>query len=159
MSQDRFWMSPGVVDRMADGFRFRRSARNRSTALTLCVIWLVLLGALLFLDAAWWIIAFLGAFTLPALWDLARDTQSGLDLSEHDLSWFTGRRSAGIALEDIDHMRLDTRLDFSVRASVVLKTGRKVRLPFECTPPHQAFEDALSAQGMQVRRTHFQLRQ
>lgn len=159
MSQDRFWMSPEAAEPVEIGLRFRRSARNRGTVITLGVIWVVLLAALLMLDAAWWIIAFLGAFTLPALWDLARDTQSGLDLSETDLSWFTGRRSAEIALEDIDHMRLDTRLDFSVRATAVLKTGRKVRLPFECTPPHQAFEDALSALGIQVRRTHFQLRQ
>ncbi|MBM1632456.1 hypothetical protein JQV27_06410 [Sulfitobacter mediterraneus] len=144
---------------MEDGLHFRRSARNRSTLITLAVIWLVLLAALLMLEAAWWIIAFLGAFTLPALWDLVRDTQSGLDLSETDLRWFTGRRSAEIALEDIDHMRLDTRLDFSVRATAVLKTGRKIRLPFECTPPHQDFEDALTAQGLKVRRTHFQLRQ
>lgn len=152
-------MSPGAADPMEDGLHFRRSARNRSTLITLAVIWLVLLAALLMLEAAWWIIAFLGAFTLPALWDLVRDTQSGLELSAYTLSWFTGRRSAEIALEDIDHMRLDTRLDFSVRATAVLKTGRKIRLPFECTPPHQAFEDALTAQGLKVRRTHFQLRQ
>jgi len=152
-------MSPEAVDPVADGFSFRQSARRVSTAITVAAIWTALLAALVFLDAAWWIIAFLLAFTLPALWDLLRDTQSGLDLAPDRLSWFTGSRRADIPLEDIDHMRLDTRLDFSVRASAVLTSGRKIRLPFECTPPHQAFEDALSAHGLQVRRTHFQLRQ
>ena len=64
-----------------------------------------------------------------------------------------------VAFSEIDHFRLDTRLDFSVRATVVLRSGRKIRLPFEATPPHQAFEDALTARGVTVKRFHFQLLQ
>ena len=54
------------------------------------------------------------------------------------------QRDALVALTEVDHIRLDTRLDFSVRASIVLPNGRKIRVPFEATPPHQAFEDALT---------------
>ncbi len=53
---------------------------------------------------------------------------------------------------------LDTRLDFSVRASVVLADGgRKIRLPYESTPPHKALEAALLARGIAVQRHHFSL--
>jgi hypothetical protein len=152
-------MSLAADSALAPPFRFRRQARNLSTAVTLGVIWLALVLAWLFWDAAWWIIGFLEVFTLPALVDLIRNPASGLDLDSDTLSWFSGRRQASIPRREIDHLRLDTRLDFSVRASVVLETGRRIRLPFESTPPHQAFENALTAQGIKVRRTHFQLRQ
>jgi hypothetical protein len=45
----------------------------------------------------------------------------------------------------------------SVRATVVLKTGRKIKLPFEATPPHRALETALHARGITTERHHFTL--
>ena len=144
---------------MSASFTFHRQARSKRLALTLAVIWGVLLYLYLFLDAAPWIVAVLAAFTLPALADLVANPASGLTLTDQTLSWHSGRRSADLDLTEIDHMRLDTRLDFSVRATAVLQSGRKIRLPFEATPPHQTFEDALAARGIKTRRTHFQLMQ
>lgn len=125
----------------------------------LAAVWAVLVYLLIGLEAAPVVVAVLGVFTLPALWDLIRNPLAGVDLSATHLRWFTGPRDAVIALSEVDHIRLDTRLDFSVRASVVLPSGRKIRLPFESTPPHQAFEDALNLQGVTVKRFHFQLLQ
>lgn len=142
-----------------DDFTFHRQARSPRLAVLLAGIWAVLLYFYLALDAALWIVGILGLCTLPALADLIRNPSSGLTLSDAALSWHSGRRHADLALEEIDHMRLDTRLDFSVRATAVLCSGRKIRLPFEATPPHQAFEKALEARGIKTRRTHFQLMQ
>lgn len=142
---------------MTEPFVFTRSARSRATAIAVLGLWGVLLAAWLWLDAALWIVIPLALFGLPALYDLVADPKAGLRLEDDTISWFSGQRTATLALEEIDHMRLDTRLDFSVRASAVLKTGRKIRLPFESTPPHQAFEDALLARGLKVQRHHFQL--
>lgn len=125
----------------------------------LIAVWAALLYLLIVLDAAPMIVAILAVFTLPALWDLVRNPLAGIDLSATHLRWFTGPRDAVIALSEIDHIRLDTRLDLSVRASIVLPSGRRIRMPFEATPPHQAFEDALTAQGVTVKRFHFQLLQ
>jgi len=140
-------------------FVFERAARSTTTALVLLGVWAALLAAWVWLEAAGWIIGLLGLFTLPAVFDLSRNPQSGLQLDARTLRWHSGRRSAEVTLEEIAHIRLDTRLDFSVRASVVLRTGRTVRLPFESTPPHQAFEDALNARGVKTMRFHFQLLQ
>jgi hypothetical protein len=144
---------------MNDGFSFEQHARNRKTLLIVVGVWAALFAALVWLDAAPWIVVFLWAFTLPAVYDLIRNPKAGLHLDAHTLSWFSGRRAGEIDLSEIAHVRLDTRLDFSVRVTAVLVSGRKIRLPFECTPPHQAFEDALVARGVKTQRHHFQLLQ
>lgn len=144
---------------MNDVFLFEQQARNRKTFVIVITVWGVLLAALIWLDAAPWIVVFLWAFTLPAVYDLIRNPRAGLTLDTRTLRWFSGRRTGALDLSEIDHIRLDTRLDFSVRITAVLTTGRKIRLPFECTPPHQAFEDALIARGVKTQRHHFQLLQ
>ena len=58
---------------------------------------------------------------------------------------------------EIDHMRFDTRLDFSVRVSAVLADRRKVRLPYEALPQHKRLEAACHAHGLRVERHHFSL--
>lgn len=140
-------------------FSYHRQARSVPLAVVLAGVWAGLIALYVIVDASPLILGVLALFTLPGLVDLIRNPASGLTLTDRTLSWHSGRRSAELALEEIDHMRLDTRLDFSVRASAVLRSGRKIRLPFEATPPHQAFEDALEARGIKTRRTHFQLMQ
>ena len=144
---------------MTAPFVFDQQARSRKTLLIVVSIWVALVAAWIWLDAALWIVAFLAAFTLPAVSDLIRNPLSGLTLNNQTLSWFSGRRNGTLELSEIDHIRLDTRLDFSVRVTAVLTTGRKIRLPFESTPPHQAFQNALEARGVKTPRHHFQLLQ
>lgn len=140
-------------------FTYRRAGRSRRGMVVLAAVWAVLLYLLIGLQAAPAVVAVLALFTLPALWDLIRNPLAGVDLDATRLRWFTGPRDAIIALSEVDHIRLDTRLDFSVRASVVLPSGRKIRIPFEATPPHETLETALATQGVTVKRFHFQLLQ
>lgn len=144
---------------MTTAFVFDQQARSRRTLLIVVGVWAVLSAAWVWLEAAPWIVAFLAAFTLPAVYDLIRNPKAGLTLNAQTLSWFSGRRHGALELSEIELVRLDTRLDFSVRITAVLTSGRKIRLPFESTPPHQAFEDALKAQGVKTQRHHFQLLQ
>ena len=122
---------------MTDTFIFEQQARSRRTLVIVLGVWTVLIAAWVWLDAAWWIMA----------------------LDAQTLSWFSGRRQGALEVSEIEHIRLDTRLDFSVRVTAVLTTGRKIRLPFESTPPHQTFENALLARGVKTQRHHFQLLQ
>ncbi|MEQ5826376.1 hypothetical protein J3456_03280 [Sulfitobacter sp. NFXS29] len=138
-------------------YTYRRHARSRTALLVLPTIWAALGAGWLWLDASGWLVGLLGLFTLPALWELFTNPVSGLTLDDGNLSWVTGKRDAKIALAQIDHVRLDTRLDMSVRATVVLKTGRKIKLPFEATPAHRALETALHARGITTERHHFTL--
>ena len=138
-------------------YTFERRGRNRATLLVLLLVWAALAAAWVWLEAAGWLLALFALATLPALWELVANPAAGLRLSGQELEWFTGRRDAQVALAQIHHVRLDTRLDLSVRATVVLRSGRRIRLPFEATPPHRAFEAALTDRGVAVERHHFML--
>lgn len=120
-------------------------------------VWVALGAAILLIDASPWLMGALALFTLPAVWDLLKNPASGLRFTPRALIWFTGNRDAEVGWHEIEKVRLDTRLDFSVRASVVLHSGRKIRLPYESTPPHQLLEAALNARGVRTERHHFSL--
>ena len=141
----------------AENFTYRHNGRNWSTLLAVTSVWFVLIAAVITVQASLWIVAALGAFTLPALWDLYRNPASGLSFTQDALTWFTGKRTGTIAWREIDRVRLDTRLDFSVRATAVLQSGRKIRLPYESTPPNEVLEAALNARGIRTERHHFSL--
>ena len=138
-------------------FTYKRQGRSPIAAMVVALVWLCLIAAYFYLEASPWVLAVLALFTLPAAVDFARNPESGMSLCTHTLRWHTGPRTGEIAFTEIDRIRMDTRLDLSVRVTVVLKSGRKIRLPFESTPPHKAFEDALKERGLPVERYHFQL--
>ncbi|MBK0328674.1 hypothetical protein I5535_15390 [Rhodobacteraceae bacterium F11138] len=140
---------------MNDGFEYIRHGRTARMAGLLLGIYAVLAGAVVFLDAAWWLMAGLGLLTLPALWDWYANPSAGVRLTETHLFWHSGRRQGQLALSEIDHMRFETRWDFSVRVSAVLHNRKAVRLPYEATPPHRVFERQLQARGLTVNRSHF----
>ncbi|MEM6311337.1 MAG: hypothetical protein AAF754_14945 [Pseudomonadota bacterium] len=134
---------------------FARKGRTWTTLIALVGTWIVLLLIWLVLNAAWWIVLFFLLFTIPAARDIWVGTSAGSDLSRHGLRWYSGAQEVNVSLDDIDHVRLVTRLDTSVRAALVLFSGRKLRMPIESTPPHKDFERALLAHGVKVQRHHF----
>ena len=138
-------------------YSFETTGRNRKTLVAIGVVWVAIITAVLWLEASLWLMGGIALCTAPALYDLITARRSGVTLSAEGLSWFAGARAGDISWNKISHMRLDTRLDFSVRASAVLITGRKVRLPLEATPPADTFEDVLSARGIKIERHHFSL--
>lgn len=138
-------------------YRYETTGRNRRTLVALVVVWALILGAIAFLEASPVLMALIALCTAPALYDLISARKSGLEVTAAGLSWFAGRRTGDIAWAKIDHIRLDTRLDFSVRASAVLTSGRKVRVPLEATPQADLLEKELAARGIRVKRHHFSL--
>lgn len=138
-----------------DPYRFSRRGRSLRVIGILALVYAGVAVLLIRFQTVYWIAAGLVVPTLPALWELWSNPASGLTLDDRELRWFSGRRSATIYLGEIDHMRFDTRWDFSVRVSAVLRDGKKIRLPHESTPPHLAFETALTARGVKVERHHF----
>lgn len=138
-------------------YSFETTGRNRKTLVALGLVWGAVIAAVLWLEASLWVAGLVGLCTLPALYDLVAARRSGVALADGGIRWFAGRRNGDIAWDRISHMRLDTRLDFSVRASAVLTSGRKVRLPLESKPPADIFEQALTSRGIKVERHHFSL--
>jgi hypothetical protein len=140
---------------MPEPFEFSRSGRTSRTLAILIAIYAVLIGAIILIDAAWWLMAGLALLTLPAVWDLWRNPSAGLRLGKDRLDWRSGRRSGSLGLHEIDHIRFDTRWDFSVRVTAMLKNDSRVRLPYETLPPHKTFEKVLSSHGITIERHHF----
>lgn len=143
---------------MTDGaFEFARRGRAPGTAAVLVALYAAMAAAMIWLNAAWWLMAALALPTLPALWALWSNPSAGLRLSCDRLEWHSGRRRASVALAEIDHMRFDTRLDLSVRVTAVLADGARLRLPYESLPPHRSLERAFEAHDVRVVRHHFTL--
>ncbi|MGB5865025.1 MAG: hypothetical protein WBG95_12090 [Sulfitobacter sp.] len=138
-------------------YTYTTRGRRPATFLTVLVVWGLIAAAYLWLEAAPMLLAFIGLFTLPALYDLAANPESRLTLNAETLSWTSGRQDAQIALSEIEHLRFDTRLDLSVRLSVVRPSGIKIRVPFPATPPHQEFEKTALEAGLKTCRHHFSL--
>ncbi|MFK7876852.1 MAG: hypothetical protein AB8B71_13900 [Paracoccaceae bacterium] len=136
-------------------FTFTRPARSRATLIAIALTWAVCGAGLFWFQAAAWIIALLALFTLPALWEIWSGASAGCELDPMKLKWHSGHHTAEIALHEIDHIRMVTRLDLSIRAAIILKSGKKLRMPAEATPPAKVFEPALAAFELTVRRHHF----
>ena len=139
---------------MAEPFRFERSARGRR-ALALIGTALATIAALILLGGAWWITAALALLTLPAVIEAVRDARATLALDDHAFAWSSGRRAQSVPLPRIAEVRLATTLDFSQRASVLLDTGQRLRIPPECLPPGRALDACLAARGIPHRRSLF----
>ncbi|MFY2825930.1 hypothetical protein [Ruegeria sp. MALMAid1280] len=136
-------------------FTFTRHNQTPRTILILISIYVALVALLVLFDAAWWLVGLLALSTLPALWDVVHGTRAGMTLDHDRIKWFSGNREGEIPLADIDHIRFDTRWDFSVRVSVALTSGKRIRLPDESTPPHNELEVTLQKAGFRVERHHF----
>ncbi|KIC42039.1 hypothetical protein RA27_01120 [Ruegeria sp. ANG-R] len=138
-------------------YRFIRQNRNPRTVLILICVYAVLIGLMILLDAVWWLIAALALTTLPALWDVVKDTSAGMELTDGTLHWHTGQRRGNVKLSEVDRFRFDTRWDFSVRVTATLKSGKRLRLPDESLPPHRQLEAVLHQAGFAVERHHFRV--
>ena len=136
-------------------FSYRRQGRSL-TAAAAAAAWAALLLLLGFgMQAAPWLVILLALPLLPVLWDLWRNPAAGLMLDNSTLSWFTSGQQGKAELAGIDKVRFDTRWDFSVRATLVLDSGRKLRRPQACLPPHRELEAELSRRGLRCERHHF----
>ena len=144
---------------MSAPFTYSRQGRSSRSLFTVLAIWAGLLGLWIGVEAHPALLLLVIAFTLPACWDLLTNPASGMTLSDTEWAWHSGRRRAQVALDEVTEVRMNTRLDFSVKVTLLLRTGVRLVLPFEATPPDTKLEDALRMRGLRVHRTHFQLMQ
>ena len=140
---------------MGPEYRFQRQGRSWRVALVVLLVLALLVAGTVLIDATPWITVPIALMTLPAFWDLATNPSAGLALDSDLLVWHSARRRAEARLDEIEYVRFDTRWDLSVRATLYLKTDKRVRLPQECLPPHKTLERELLARDMPVKRHHF----
>ena len=140
---------------MADPLVHRRHARSPRGVAIVAVALALIIGAVVLIDAAWWIAGIFLVLTLPAIWDLIRNREATLRLDDATLDWSSGRRAQSVPLAQIDQVSLSTTLDFSQRATVQVKSGEKLRIPPECLPGGRQLDRALDARGISNRRSLF----
>jgi hypothetical protein len=104
---------------------------------------------------ALWLAGIVFLFTLPAVYDLITARASGITINAQQVAWYAGKQDGDIPKRLIEYTRLDTRLDLSVRCTLVLYSGQKVKVPFESCPKHQELEQQLHTFGYKTRRQHF----
>ena len=137
---------------------FRHETRGRSlrTALAVAAALLLLFGLYL-VGTLVWLLAVFALFVVPAVLDLLRNPIGRFELTERELNWETPRLSAALPVAQIAKARFDTRWDFSVRVTLILHDGRKLRIPQDVMPPHKALEEAFKACGVPTERHHFRV--
>lgn len=144
-----------VTPAPAEDYSFSRRGRSRAAVIATGGWLAALLALWLVLDAALWLVILLALPVLPAIADLIRNPLSGLNISEDRIEWFTGKLTGQAQLDEVDHVRFDTRWDFSVRATLVLRNGKRIRLPQEATPPHGEADAEFQKRGIRTERHHF----
>jgi hypothetical protein len=140
---------------MAEPFRFERSAREPRALALLGTAAAALVFLVVVVGAAWWVTGGLALLALPAALDALRGARATLAIDDRTLSWSSGRRGQDIPLDRLAEVQLATTLDFSQRASLLLSTGQRLRIPPECLPPGRALDAALARRGISYRRSLF----
>ncbi|WP_127116191.1 hypothetical protein [Shimia sediminis] len=118
------------------------------------------LGFLVFLSSVGtleWIILGLGLFAVPAAIDLLRNPVTDFELNAQNIRWKNSGQEAELPLSRIQRARFDTRWDFSVRVTLILRDSSKLRIPQDVTPPHQTLEQAFKDRDIATERHHFRV--
>lgn len=138
-----------------DVFEHVTAGRNPRSVLIIVVVWFVLILLRVQLQATWLLLVPLFLATLPALFDVINNRSTGLRIDDARIAWQSGTRDQSVPLDRIAEVELALRLDASLRATLMLDDGTKLRLPYECLPRRKVLEPELIARGLTVRRNDF----
>lgn len=138
-------------------YTFTRSARSPRALTLVALWWIALLDLYITVNAAPIVVLLLACASLPALFDIGAGANSELRITDAEITWRSGRRGAKLPRGQLKSARLDTRLDFSLRLTLLTYQGGKIRLPYECVPPALELEAALLIQNIPFERHHFSL--
>ena len=135
-------------------YSYESQGRTPKSIAALVAMVFILIG-LDYIGTVWWIIVIVAMITLPAAIDVFANATARLDLNDSQLFWKNRSQEVTIPLHEIEKIRFDGRMDMSVRVSVVLVDGRKLRMPYDAMPPHKELEAALQARDVRTERHAF----
>lgn len=130
--------------------------RNRKSIIA-TIAALAFLGFLHAVGTSPWIVGFLSLFVVPALIDVVLNPVSTLTMDTEELRWKSVLQVGCVPLSEIAQVRMDTRWDISVRVTLTLTDGKKLRLPHDVTPDNKLLEQAFEARGIKTERHHFRV--
>ncbi|MEM8632354.1 MAG: hypothetical protein AAGF74_14045 [Pseudomonadota bacterium] len=117
-------------------------------AATVCIVLFVLAAAT---KAPWYIWLFWCAATIGVIWALVANPRAGLSIHGGRLKAFHGAREIDIALDEITHVTIEKWSDGHDDVNLHLPRGEQLAVPGEALPPGQTLENALLAEGIEVR--------
>lgn len=116
---------------------------------------LLVIAGLEFIGTVWWIVVLVALISLPAALDVLLNVRSSMDLDDERLFWKNRSQEVTIPLFEIEKVRFDGRMDLSTRVTIVLRDGRKLRLPYDALPPHKELESELQSRDVRTERNAF----
>ncbi|MGR3714666.1 MAG: hypothetical protein ACU0A6_16280 [Shimia sp.] len=141
---------------MPDPLSFTHYGRNRRTFAALAVALAILIG-LNAIGTTYWIMIVLSLFAVPAAVDVLLNPVSTFSLADGVLRWKSATQEAEMRTNQIRTARFDTRLDISVRATLTMVDGSKVRIPNDVLPSPDRLQATLEAYDIPVERHHFRV--
>ena len=135
-------------------YRYESQGRTPKSIAALVGMLLVIVG-LEFIGTVWWIVVLVALISLPAALDVLLNVRSSLDLDDERLFWKNRSQEVTIPLFEIEKVRFDGRMDLSTRVTIVLRDGRKLRLPYDALPPHKELESELQSRDVRTERNAF----
>lgn len=140
-----------------NAFIFERHGRSKGTAFVLLIVYAAFAWLWLVLSVAPVIMALCILVTVPALFDLLINPKSGLRLDQENLSWHHGRRNVSIPRHNIQRIHISLRMDRSIKLTVELESGKKIRVTQPSIPPLAILEEALGQQNLPYQKHPFAL--
>ena len=126
------------------------SARSfKSVILLACYFGIILTLKYLF-AAHNFVIIFLVLIVLPLAFDVGRNKKSGIQITNKEITWFSGKFKGQICLSDISSVEFKKRLDFSYRIRLVDQNNNKIVLPAEALPRMSILKETLKLYGIKV---------
>ena len=138
-------------------FVHTHQGRNKRLIITLALVTASIIAAWLLLDLSPWIAGVMLLFLLPGAWEVATNPKSTLEIDATTLSWSGPNGTHSLLLAALKEVRFDTKLDFSVRVTLIQNDDRKIRIPPDTLPHHKTLEEALTQRGVPCPRRHFHL--
>ena len=135
-------------------YRYESQGRTPKSIAALVGMLMVIAG-LEFIGTVWWIVVLVALISLPAALDVLLNVRSSLDLDDERLFWKNRSQEVTIPLFEIEKIRFDGRMDLSTRVTIVLRDGRKLRLPYDALPPHKELESELQSRDVRTERNAF----
>ena len=135
-------------------YRYESQGRTPKSIAALVGMLMVIAG-LEFIGTVWWIVVLVALISLPAALDVLLNVRSSLDLDDERLFWKNRSQEVTIPLFEIEKVRFDGRMDLSTRVTIVLRDGRKLRLPYDALPPHKELESELQSRDVRTERNAF----
>lgn len=104
------------------------------------------------IGAVWWIVVLVALITLPAALDVMLNLQAKFELSDERIFWKNRSQEVTIPLGEVEKVIFDGRMDRSVRVSIAIVDGRKIRVPYDALPPDKDLQKELEAREIRIER-------